>query len=314
MIEIPQFLLAASAAFEAAKARQAAIAGAASTIGAEGAAAVARRAEIGAEIARRRGAILKEKALLKAAIVGDVRMTARDIAAAERELTALAAECDQLQSKIEEAEAGRLALADEIAAADAEVLAAARAFVAEHRRLDAELAIEFARDVGRLVLPELLRKWSAVGDGRIDQRLASLSIANFSGVTWDGCSDIGAPGAAHGHLPRPGAGWRRLEKFLAVRPRSCRPARRARRAADIAAASRGDDRRRQGTAGHDGRARKAGRAAAPPGRISAGGRQHGPPRAGHDAARVRRPCAAAASDRTGSRGSGLISAGGARRK
>lgn len=193
MIEIPQFLLAASAAFEAAKARQAAIAGAASTIGAEGAAAVARRAEIGAEIARRRGAILKEKALLKAAIVGDVRMTARDIAAAERELTALAAECDQLQSKIEEAEAGRLALADEIAAADAEVLAAARAFVAEHRRLDAELAIEFARDVGRLVLPELLRKWSAVGDGRIDQRLASLSIANFSGVTWDGCSDIGAP-------------------------------------------------------------------------------------------------------------------------
>ncbi|HEY3909455.1 MAG TPA: hypothetical protein VGM07_06150 [Stellaceae bacterium] len=189
MIEIPQPLLAARAALEAAKARQTAIAGAASAIGAERAAAVARRAEL----ARRRGAILKEKALLKAVIVGDVRMTARDIAAAERELAALTAEHDQLQHKAEEAEAGQLALAEEIAAAGAEVLDAARAFVQEHRRLDTELGAEFARDVGRLAMPDLFREWGAVGAHGIDRRLAGLTVAAFGGVAWDGCSDMGAP-------------------------------------------------------------------------------------------------------------------------
>lgn len=221
---IPTSLIEARNAFEAARASQAAIAGAATEMDAAVTAAAVRRTELEGEIARRRGAILRAKALAKMPPAAGVeRMGARDLAAAERELAALCAENGELQQKAEEAEAGALALADEITAAAADVVAAAAVFIKEARRFDVDLAAGFARDVGRLPLPDLF-KWGATGHWGILKRLAGLGVETFSKVQWNGKrGDVNAPILSRGYYLDPelgsvdwGTSWQADQPLMAL--------------------------------------------------------------------------------------------------
>lgn len=286
--EISRSLAAAKAGLEAATARRAAIAATVGELGDAVTASAVRRAELEGEIARRRGAILKAKALAKIpAADGKERMGAREIAGAERELAALCAENDELRERAEEADAGRLALADEIASARADVIDAAQSLVREVQQCDQGLATAFARDLGRLTLPALFRKWGAVGHPGVVTCLKGFGVSNFGGSLWDGVSVEGAPILQGGRYLDPdseafadwGAAWQ-SDQALVARHAEFADIRRA------AQHARGDDRPRQGSEGPAGRTREAGRTEASPIRVSPRARQHHKIRAGDDAARA----------------------------
>jgi hypothetical protein len=82
----------------------------------------------------------------------------KERAAAERSVTELRAERATLLQKTEGTDAGRRALAAKIHAATAEAVAAGKMLIRENLRLAEALAPEFARDIGRLPLPELFAK------------------------------------------------------------------------------------------------------------------------------------------------------------
>jgi hypothetical protein len=87
------------------------------------------------------------------------------------------------------------------------VCMAAVDFVKEKRRFDAALGIEFQGDFGRLTMPDLFRKWSAIPHSGIAFRLDGLSIATFSAEPWDGLTEANSPILYHGRYLDPEIGW-----------------------------------------------------------------------------------------------------------
>lgn len=204
-MEISPELIAAKAAFGTAEAHRDALAQAAGELRAKATRAATRRPEIDAELDRLGGAILEDQVV--AGVVGAARLSAKERGEAERQIASLRTERGELAQAAEGAEAGGRALSERITAAISAVSVAARAFVTEKGRFDAALAIEFQTDFGRLTMPALFRKWSAIPHGGIAFRLDALGVAAFSAAPWDGCTEANSPILYHGRYLDPEAGW-----------------------------------------------------------------------------------------------------------
>ena len=162
---IPPTLITARDGFEAANRAWIAIREA--SVAPEAAARHARTriAELDQEIDELLGAVLADAALADLPDAAGARMSAEAIAEAERRLGELRAERDGPHPMLGAGAAAVRAIQGRITAAAAGVAEAARVFVAENRRFIVGLDAEFAGDVGRLVLPQLFRKWCGIADG-----------------------------------------------------------------------------------------------------------------------------------------------------
>lgn len=185
-MQIPKTLIAAKTALEATIANEQAIVRAAAAGAGAVQAATGRIPELDREIERLQGALIADDALAGIAAAGDARMTAEQRLTTEAEFDELRAERDDLAQKSAAGEVAARALQDKIAERGAETLAARRALADEMRRFLRSLEAEFAVDVGRLVLPELFRKWAAITAG-VRYSAISTSLAAMQ---------IGVPGAA----------------------------------------------------------------------------------------------------------------------
>ena len=221
-MEISPELFAAQAAVATAEAHRDALVKAAAELRAKVARAAVRLPELAAELGRLLGRILEDDAV--AGVAGAARLSAWERAAAERTIAGLRAERAELAQGAEGAEAGGLALQERIAAATATLHAAAGAFVKEKRRFDAALGVEFQGDFGRLALPALFGKWSAIPHGGIGARLDGLSIATFSAEGWDGVTEANSPILYHGRYLDPEGGlvdwkaaWRADQALVVLR-------------------------------------------------------------------------------------------------
>lgn len=182
MIEIPKELAEAMTAVDAALRRQKAARQRGAALGTEAAEASTRLAVVDQEIERRRGELLADEAL--EGVAEEARMSAAARAESGKQLAALREERNALVAKIEKGTAGRRALGSLAPEMGEELLAAGRRFLSERRSFVRGLEGEFQKDVGRLTLPRLFKKWSAIAAGighpGIAQRLAALRIEPLS--------------------------------------------------------------------------------------------------------------------------------------
>ena len=165
MTKIPDALLGAKAALDAAIAAERALARSATRASGEAAQAAVRLPGLDREIERLDGLVAADDALAGIASAGEARMGAEERLAAEGDLGALRGERDELARKSRAGEAAARALRVPIAEKAAAIMSARRDLARELRHFLAALEQEFARDTGKLTLPQLFMKWSAIGGG-----------------------------------------------------------------------------------------------------------------------------------------------------
>ncbi len=187
-MKIPQSLLDARAALDAQFQRQETVQQRASGMAAGSKLAAARVTELGHEIEGTRDALLEDDAL--SGVANDQRMPAAVRGETEQRLAALIAERDALADQARRDAASASALTWATAAREPQVIEAARAFAAEWRAIERSAQTEFHRDVGRLTLPQLLKKWFAIADGLshygMIERLKGITINNGSPILFEG--------------------------------------------------------------------------------------------------------------------------------